>query len=93
MRRGSAIWALKWNASLARFEIVGTATENATVRVFLGDRLDAEQSTEWLQGQVAVDARPANQLAAALLRALQKLQTLLETEISRLQQLAHSPRE
>ena len=68
-------------------EIAGDASERGTVRLLLSDRQDRDQASEWLSAQVVSDTRPANQLVAVQLKALQRLQTLLEAEIAALSKL------
>jgi hypothetical protein len=82
------ISAMSSNAfSIRKTEVVGLANERGIVRLLLADRQDQDQASEWLSAQVVSDTRPANQLAAVQLKALQRLQTLLEAEIAALSKL------
>jgi hypothetical protein len=63
-----------------RTEIVGPASENGCVRIFLGDGPDQDQSQEWIAVQASADTRVGKKIAAVQLEALLKAQAILERE-------------
>ena len=72
---------------IRRTEILDAEHESGRVRLFLGDGVDQDQSTQWILAQAIADTRGGNQLASVQLKSLQKLREQLDTEISRLGQL------
>ena len=73
--------------AIQKIEVVKPGSETAIVRLFLADHPDQDQAKEWLSAQVEADARNLHRIATIQLRALQKLQERVETEILALEQL------
>jgi hypothetical protein len=63
------------------------ATNTATARVRLGDHQEQDQCKEWLLAQVLIELPKRRSFVMLRLDALRKAQTLLNTEIRRVEDL------